>query len=125
MFTQLITLGRDAELRHTANGKAVCSVVGAYDIGWGDNKRTQWIEGALWEKRAESLAQYLLKGKQLHVTFDDVEVEMYEGKKGTGAKLKGRIVDVKLVKDGSGNSGQKAPVAQPATPDNFDHDIPF
>lgn len=135
MFIKLIRIGRDAELRYTKSGKAVCSVVGAFDIGWGDNKRTTWIEGALWEKRAESLAPYLIKGQQAVVTFDDLEVETYEGNKGFGAKLKGRIVDVQLCgakaegqqqRPQQQQAPQQAPQGQaPAPITEFDDDIPF
>ena len=96
MFTQLIRIGRDAELRRTPQGKAVCSIAGAYDVGYGDNKKTQWIDCALWEKRAESLAQYLVKGQQCMVTLDDVHIDIYEGQNGPKATLKARVVDLKL-----------------------------
>jgi single-strand DNA-binding protein len=96
MFTQLIRIGRDSELRYTQSGKAVCSIAAAYDVGYGDNKKTQWIDCALWEKRAESLVQYLTKGQQCMVTLDDVHIEMYEGQNGPKAKLKARVIDLKL-----------------------------
>ena len=131
MFIKLIRIGRDSTLRFTQSGKAVCSVVGAFDIGWGDNKRTTWIEGALWEKRAEALAPYLLKGQQAVVTFDDLEVEQYDSNGKPGAKLKGRIVDIQLC--GAKPEGQQqqprqqqAPAPQQQAPNNFDDsDIPF
>ena len=96
MFTQLIRIGRDAELRRTPQGKAVCSIAGAYDVGYGDNKKTQWIDCALWEKRAESLAQYLVKGQECMVTLDDVYIDIYEGQNGPRSTLKARVVDIKL-----------------------------
>ena len=96
MFTQLIRIGRDAELRYTQSGKAVCSISGAYDVGYGDNKKTQWIDCALWEKRAESLAQYLVKGQECMVTLDDVYIDIYEGQNGPRSTLKARVVDIKL-----------------------------
>ena len=97
MFTQLVRIGKDAELKYISNGKAVCGVNCAYDIGWGDKKRTQWIECVLWDKRAESLAQYMVKGQQMMVVLDDLEVETFQKNDGgQGSKLKGRVVDVKL-----------------------------
>ena len=96
MFTQLIRIGRDVELRYTQSGKAVCSIAGAYDVGYGDNKKTQWIDCALWEKRAESLAQYLVKGQECMVTLDDVYIDIYEGQNGPKSTLKARVVDIKL-----------------------------
>jgi len=146
MFIKLIRIGRDAELRYTPNGKAVCNVVGAYDVGYGDKKRTQWIEGVLWEKRAEKLAEYLTRGQQAVVTFDDIEVETFEGTKGFSAKLKGRVVDLQLCGAKPSETpmplqgqsfqqeqarkvpAQPQPAAQPApqpVDDPFDDDIPF
>lgn len=96
MFTQLIRIGRDSEIRYTKNGKAVCSIAGAYDVGHGDNKKTQWIDCALWDKRAESLAPYLVKGQQCMVTLDDVYIHSYEGHSGPKSTLKARVVDIKF-----------------------------
>jgi len=126
MFIKLIRVGRDAEIKYLPSGKAVCNVACAYDVGWGENKRTGWIDGVLWEKRAESLAPYLVKGQQAHVTFDDVELEKWDG----GSKIKGRIVDIQLC---GGNSSQEkaarkpAPKPKPVPQDDFqdDSDIPF
>jgi single-strand DNA-binding protein len=140
MFTQLIRVGRDAELRYTPNGKAVCGVACAYDIGYGDKKRTQWIEGVLWEKKAESLAPYLVKGQQAMVTFDDVELDIYESNGKSGANLKARIVDLKLCGGANAkpeqsigqqnqgqqnNQGQQAQQqSKPAGMEDFE-DVPF
>ena len=107
MFTQLIRIGRDSTLRYTQQGKAVCSITGAYDVGYGDNKKTQWIDCALWEKRAESLAQYLVKGQQCMVTLDDVHIDIYEGQNGPKSTLKARVVDLKLCGPSPQNSGQQ------------------
>jgi single-strand DNA-binding protein len=136
MFSNLFRVGKDTELRYTPSGKAVCNVALAYDIGFGDKKRTGWIEAVLWEKRAEKLAQYLTKGKQVFAIIDDVEIEPWESNGKSGAKLKGRIVDIKLA--GDRNSEDKpAPqaAAQPAQQpvadqqtggfDDFDTDVPF
>ena len=59
-------IGRDAELRFTAAGDAVCSVPVAVDYGrkgQDGKKPTQWYEVTLWGKQAEGLAEYLTKGK--------------------------------------------------------------
>ena len=92
MFCKLLRIGRDSELRFTPSGTAVCNVVGAYDVGFGDKKHTQWIEGAIWGKQAEAVAQYILKGSQLVIYADDVEVEQFTKNDGApGCKLKCRV----------------------------------
>jgi single-strand DNA-binding protein len=134
MLIDLFTIGNEPELRHTQGGKAVVSLSLAMNIGYGDNKRTTWIDAALWEKRAEALIPYLSKGKQINGVLDDVELVPYKkGDGSAGAKIKARIVDIKLVRDGSqgqqAQPRQQTPAAAPAQPsggmDNFDDDIPF
>ncbi|WP_010486854.1 single-stranded DNA-binding protein [Pseudomonas sp. S9] len=63
-------IGRDAELRYTSgqNPTAVCSIPVAVDYGRkgeDGNKPTQWYEVTRWESKAEALATYLTKGKQV------------------------------------------------------------
>jgi len=110
MLAKLVRLGRDAEVRYTPKGDPVASLAMVYDVGFGDNKRGQWIDGTLWGKRAESLGPYLTKGTQVVLYADDVELEQFMKKDGTqGAKLKCRVNELSLV---SGQSQQQAPQHQ-------------
>lgn len=125
MFSKLVRIGRDAEIRHTAAGKAVIGLACVYDIGWGDKKKAQWVEVAIWEKKAEALAPYLLKGTQIVVHADDIELETYQKNDGTqGSKLKCRAINIDLVgsKQDSQPQQQSAPQEQQhpkAPPANF------
>jgi len=133
MFTKLVRLGRDAETRYTAGATptAVAGLAMVYDIGYGDKKRSQWIDGSLWGKRAESLAQYLTKGTQIVVTMDEIELEQFMKKDGSpGAKLKCKVVDLSLVSGQQQGGQQQAPQQQPQQQPggfdtDFDDDIPF
>ena len=65
-------LGRDAELRHTANGTPVSTLNLATTETWKDKEgkqqgKTEWHRIVVWGKTAESLSQYLVKGKQIYV----------------------------------------------------------
>jgi single-strand DNA-binding protein len=61
-------LGRDAEIKYTPSGTPVANFSIAVDAGKkNDNKQTLWVNCTLWEKRAESLAPYLIKGKMVAV----------------------------------------------------------
>ena len=117
--TGLYTLGRDAEARFTANGDAVASLSLAYNYGKKDAEGkfpTQWVDASLWGKRAESLTQYLLKGKEIWAVLDDVHIETYKKKDGgEGFKLAARVVDIKFVKNGSQQPAapRPAPAAAP------------
>jgi single-strand DNA-binding protein len=64
-------LTRDAELKYTANGQAVCN----FSIAVNRPKKSgdQWVDEAnffditLWGRQGEALTQYLLKGKSVGV----------------------------------------------------------
>jgi single-strand DNA-binding protein len=65
-------LGRDAELRYTPAGAAVATINMATTETWNDKsgqkqEKTEWHRVVLWGKVAESLAEYLKKGKQVYV----------------------------------------------------------
>lgn len=65
-------LGRDAELRYTPGGAAVTAINMATTEVWNDKsgqkqERTEWYRVSLWGKQAESLKDYLTKGKQIYV----------------------------------------------------------
>src|SRR5689334_10533801 len=65
-------LGRDAELRYTPGGAAVATLNMATTEVWNDKagqrqEKTEWHRVVLWGKSAESLTEYLTKGKQIYV----------------------------------------------------------
>lgn len=60
-------LVRDNELKYTKSGKAVATNTLALDDGWGDNKKSYFIPLVVWEKQAESLANYTGKGSKIAV----------------------------------------------------------
>jgi single-strand DNA-binding protein len=65
-------LGRDAELRYTPGGAAVATLNMATTEVWNDKagqkqEKTEWHRVVLWGKSAETLSEYLTKGKQIYV----------------------------------------------------------
>ena len=66
-------LGRDAELRYTPGGAPVATLNLATTEVWNDKasgqkqEKTEWHRIVLWGKQAESLSEYLTKGKQIFV----------------------------------------------------------
>ncbi|UBM23345.1 single-stranded DNA-binding protein [Pseudomonas sp. p1(2021b)] len=141
-LTDIGRIGRDAELRYTAGGDAVCNLAIACDYGrkGQDGKRpVQWVDATLWGKQAEAMAQYLVKGQQIHFTIDDAHVEVFTKSDQTqGVKLTGRVIVIKFAgsppQQSQGNQPaqqprQQRPAPQPSQqgvpPDAFDDDIPF
>lgn len=60
-------LVRDNELKYTKSGKAVATNTLALDDGWEDKKKSYFIPIVVWEKQAESLANYTNKGSKIAV----------------------------------------------------------
>jgi len=132
MFSKLIRLTRDSELRTTQGGKQVLQVSGAYNFGWGDNKKTQFVEFALWGDRGAKVIHHLTKGTAIVVNVKDLYVDAYKKNNGdVGASLKGSIVEFEFA-----GKSEKSAEPQPAQTmdrdsaaeagfDSFDDDIPF
>lgn len=129
MFCKLVRIGKDAELRN-ANGKPVLSVSVVYDIGWGQNKKSQWLNLAMWGAQAERVVEHFSKGKQIVVRVDDLHIDEYNGK----SSLKGTLVSFEFVQDGkrqdeSMNFGEKPvqsarqPTQRQAQTNNIDDDL--
>ncbi len=135
-------LGRDAELRYTPGGAPVAKFSIATTEVWNDKagqrqERTEWHNVDLWGKPAESLKEYLVKGKQVYVE-GRIRTDEYTDKEGVKRKsTKVRCDKVVLLggggrgaspsrgggEEGMGGHGPSpAPdVSEPLT----DDDIPF
>ncbi len=132
----LARIGRDAEVRYTPQNEAVIDLSLAFTFGkkGQDGKRpTQWVQAAIWGKRAEALKPHLLKGSQVSVTLSDVHIETYQGSSGPGAKLVGKVTEIDLVGGQPAAAPRPAPAPAPRAPapsggsgfDDMDDDIPF
>lgn len=70
MINKVILMGRltrDPELRHTGKGTPVTTFSIAIDNGYGDNKRTDFVNCLAWNKTAEFVTKYFTKGKMIIV----------------------------------------------------------
>ena len=124
MFSITGRLGRDAELKTTQGGTKVLSFSIPDDIGWGDKKRTQWINCALFGERAEKVAQYLTKGTMVEV-HGQASCRAWKDKGGEPrAAIEVSVGELKL----HGGKRDDKPVADNARAtkgDDFDDNIPF
>lgn len=106
-------LGRDAEMRFTAGGTPVATVSLATTERFTDRegqKRedTQWHRVVIWGKTAESLHEYLTKGKQIYVE-GRIETKEWTDKEGKKAKTTEIRADkVVLLSSGGGGGGPRA-----------------
>lgn len=139
-------LGRDAELRHTPAGKAVCNFSVAVDRRRGEEKQTVWVDCHVWEKRAEALQPYLKKGTAVAVSGDLAVRQFDKRDGGSGVAIDCTVRELTLLGGGgdkpaeTGNGGHDWPAAErearasaptparPAVPTEAefaDSDIPF
>jgi single-strand DNA-binding protein len=130
VFSFTGTVGRDAEVRHTASAGSVLTVTVANNIGFGDKKQTLWIRVTLFGKRAEGqLKDYLKKGAICFIS-GELKQNEYQAKDGTtktSLELNANIIDLVGKRDQQAKPQQKRQ-QQPAAssfPDDFDDDIPF
>lgn len=122
MFCKKVRLGSDATVGTTKNGKTMMKLNAAYDIGFGQDKRTQWIGLVKFGDSAAKLAPYLTKGKEVVIYADDIECREHNGK----AYMNGVIVNFDFV-SGQYNNQESAPAPQqaPQQANEFDDDIPW
>ena len=113
----------DAELKTSASGVTFCRFRFASDVGFGERKKTLWLDGVLFGKRAESLTQYLTKGTQIVVVGELEPAETYDSKGETRISQGVMVRDISLVGGKKENANQPAARQEPA-PD-FNDDIPF
>ena len=133
-------LGRDAELRYTPGGAAVATLNMATTEVWNDKggqrqEKTEWHRVIFWGKVAESLTEYLTKGKQVYVEgrLQTRQWDDKDGNKRYTTEIRGDRV---VLLGGGGGGGRSASIdrsgdsgGQPAPSDLSepltDDDIPF
>lgn len=121
-------LGKDPELSTTPKGTQMLRFSVAVTSGWGENKKTTWVQCIKFGKGCDSLADMLAKGSRVAIT-GEVELDEWEAKDGTPQKtLKVKIDNLTLL-DKVERKQPSAPASAPSEPqgdDPFgDDDIPF
>jgi single-strand DNA-binding protein len=132
-------LGKDAELRYTPGGAAVATLNLATTEVWNDKQgqrqeKTEWHRIVVWGKQAESLQEYLVKGKQIYVEgrLQTRQWDDKDGNKRYTTEIKADRITLLGSGGGGARGGDRAPhpagggndqqqVVEPLT----DDDIPF
>jgi len=146
-------LGRDAETKFTPGGAAVTRFSVATNRRWKDQQSGEWKEETDWTNvvlwKAENLANYLTKGKQVYVE-GRIQTRSYEDKDGKKVYSTEVIAEEVILLGGQGGGGggrgdeySQQPVSMPRTaqrsappqpaaaqPDEYpqgitDDDVPF
>jgi len=125
-------LGRDAELRYTPGGAAVATLnlatTEVFKDREGQKKEdTQWHRVILWGKTAETLQDYLTKGKQIYVE-GKLQTRKWKDKDGNDkytTEVRGdRVVLLSGGGRGDGAGRGDASGRAPAAADEFGHAEP-
>lgn len=109
-------VGRDPEIRHTSTGKAVCEFSLAVDDGWGDNKKTVWLDVTAWNATAETCSAHVVKGDKLGITgrlSQDEWTDKATGQKRTKIKITADSIHFAGAKRESGQHQQRAATPGP------------
>ena len=130
-------LGRDPELRYTPQGTPVCSFSMATNERRKDKSgemqdHTTWFKVTLWNRQAETAAQYLQKGRPVYIE-GRLRVEEYTDRDGKQRhSLEVNATDMQFI--GGGARSEEQPMERaaaapggtsPAAPEMADDDIPF
>jgi single-strand DNA-binding protein len=133
-FKDVCRIGKDAVTRFTQGGKSVTGFSAAFDTGWGENKKTYWLDVSGWGERYEKVAQYLTKGS-LVLVEGDIGIREHEGKTYLTLNLSEiKLIGGKQEVQGGGSGGSRGGAPQRERPqratdnpvEDFDSDsIPF
>jgi single-strand DNA-binding protein len=121
-------LGKDARLGNVS-GKAVLNFSVGTDVGFGQNKKTVWVECAIWGDRATKLEPFLKKGQAV-TAIGEGDMRSWQSANGSGVSLTCNVQQITL--QGGGN-GQRQEGQQGGNgggsgwepPADLDDDIPF
>lgn len=140
MLNTVVLIGRltkDPELRYTPGGKAVATIRLAVDRGTTNaqgEKETDFIDVVVWERQAETVANYLQKGRLVAVQ-GRLQIRQYETQEGQ-RREKAEVVanQVRFLDrgtEGGGAGGDRMGGSKPSSsmgsePQfNDDDDVPF
>ncbi len=128
-------LGRDGELKTLNTGSSVLNFSVGVSTGYGERQKTLWIKCAMFGKRAETIAPWMLKGKKVLVAGQLSEDEWTKEGGEISKTLSCNVSDIAMLspKDENQQQTQQRPVNQQVQQQqqqqpqqNFDSDhIPF
>ena len=88
MINKVILMGRltkDPELRYTNNKTPVCSFTIAVNNGYGEKQQTDFINCVAWNKTAEFVTKYFIKGRMIIIADGRISTRIWETQDGKRA----------------------------------------
>ena len=133
MINKVILMGRltkDPELRYTNNKTPVCSFTIAVNNGYGEKQQTDFINCVAWNKTAEFVTKYFIKGRMIIIADGRISTRSWETQDGKRAYATEVIANE--VNFGETKSSQQTATQRPMqdddddfTPLDEDDDVPF
>ncbi|GAA4344015.1 single-stranded DNA-binding protein [Kangiella taiwanensis] len=140
-------LGKDPEIRYTADGRAIANITLATSETWKDKnsgqqqEKTEWHRIVIFGKLAEIAGEYLRKGSQVYFE-GKLQTRKWQDQSGQDKYTTEVVVDIngqmQMLGGRSGGGGDTSfgnnsrpqqqnqqPQPAPAMDDDFDDDIPF
>ena len=139
-------LGKDPEVRYTANGAAIANITIATSESWRDKtsgekqEKTEWHRVVFFSRLAEIVGEYLRKGSQVYVE-GRLQTRKWQDQSGQDRYTTEIVANEMQMLGGRGDGGgqaqqspgfrkpaepKAAPAQQPAVEEDFqDDDIPF
>ncbi len=134
-------LGKDPELKYTANGTAVLTLSVATNTSYKDNEgnsveNTEWNRVVVWRKKAEAVANYTQKGSRIYVE-GKLRTRSWDDQNGNKRYTTEIQADQVQFLDSKGNGGkgseasseaEAAPAPEPEVPEESsesEDDLPF
>lgn len=102
-------VGKDGELATTQSGQQILKFSVAATSGFGDKKKTSWVNCVMFGNYASAMAQHITKGSKVCVSgeFTIEQWDKQDGTKGMAVSLNVRSMD--LLGGGNGGGGQQQP----------------
>lgn len=132
MINKAIIMGRlthEPELRQTGTGHSVCSFSIAVNNGYGENRRTDFINCVAWNKTAEFVSRYFTKGKMI-IVIGRITTRAWEDKDGKKCYATDVVADEVSFGESKGTASESKPSLSEAIDEGFlsvepDDDMPF
>jgi single-strand DNA-binding protein len=106
-------LGHDPDAKYTPQGKMVVNASVGVTVGWGDNKRTEWVKLVLWEKSAESFNQIAQKGTTVWVSGTPKLSTWLSKKNEAQGQMELTVREFKILKGGRPKDGSEPDEDEP------------
>ena len=116
-------LPRDAELKDVGDNK-VSNFSIASDVGFGEKKKTMWIECGMWGKRGEALNDSLKKGQQV-ILVGELSTREYEKDGQTKTSLSLNVQSLAFGSAPKDSENQTMTNSTTITDNDLDDEIPF